>query len=220
MKLKENDSLQFQLSYLINKSGYIVADSTAINSGIASFDNYIKLMVKSLPKFTPAVSLITKEHSEYKINILCEFVVKNNKLMIFEKNKIDNFEDPITPIFEACAKDTAVKKNCLSNTYKTIAQKIDISKLSFREALNEIKIMVVFSIDEHGKATDIKILRSSIESKELENKIIEAFLNLPKFYIPTDDPNFHKKKISLPITFQINNTGYSGRPYRNSNGYH
>lgn len=219
MKLKENDSIQFKLSYLIDKFGYVVRDSTKIDTGIPSFDNYIKLMIGSLPKFTPALDLITKEYRKYKISLVSEFVVKNKQLTLLESNKTPDFkEPPIFPVFESCAKDIADKTHCRINTYQTIAKHLDLSKLNLPSSITEIRFMVVFSIDEMGKVKDLKILRSP-EIKGFKETVTKAFYSLPEFHVPENSSDFLKQKFTLPMTVQINGGEYK-RPYRNGYGIH
>nr|WP_294939183.1 hypothetical protein [uncultured Flavobacterium sp.] len=201
MKLKENDSIQFELSYLIDKFGFIVTDSIVINSGVASFDNYIKLLVRSLPKFTPASNFLTNQYCEYKIDILSEFVVKNNRLTIFDSNKLPEVKDLAMPVFESCAKTTADKTECRNCTYQIIGNHLDLSKLDIPSSLNEIKIMINFSIDEKGKVKNVEIPKSP-DIKGFKETVLKAFYSLPEFRVPENRPDFLEQKFTLPLTIR------------------
>ena len=105
-------------------------------------------------------------------------------------------------------------------TYKALASNFDLSGIPIPEYLKEIRLLINFTIDENGKATNIVILRSPISPEAMKNKIIQAFQRLPKFYIPKNDSNFLTKKFTLPITIEISNEGFNRRPYRNGYGFH
>ena len=103
MKLKENDSIEFKIKYTIDKFGLLIPDSTKINTGIISFDNYMKMVVNTIPRFTPAKNE-NKENISYSIEFDGRFFISQSKMVPYEY-VVDEFffyNIDMVPIFPGC----------------------------------------------------------------------------------------------------------------------
>ncbi|WP_430400070.1 energy transducer TonB [Flavobacterium sp.] len=216
MKLKENDSIEFEVSYVIDKYGLIEKDSTLINTPVVSFNNYMKLIINTLPRFTPAVEEngIT---TSYKIEFTGRFNIKNNKLNPFqyEVEKSDDDGDipdelpyaviEVVPIFPGCE---GLPNNKLADCFNQKMMNHINLNLSYSVGapvgITEIRVETQFLIDKNGDVTDIKTrARIAKGGKQFENEAYRIISLLPKF-----TPGYQKGKTisvrySQPMTFKF-----------------
>ncbi|WP_131494753.1 hypothetical protein [Flavobacterium enshiense] len=200
--LKENDSISFNVAYLISSDGTTPMDSIQIDTGVKTLDNYMKLMINSLPKFVPALNPETNKAMDYKINMEAKFTVNERKLkaIFAEKKEVTN----IPPILEGCQNEKFDHNKISCSTtkiYKHIYNKLSGHKPSLPEGVHMVQIMVNFSVNESGKTENIKILRRGLVDEKFEQKIIEAFESLPNF-APIESLVTNVKRVyTLPMTF-------------------
>ncbi|WP_430400069.1 energy transducer TonB [Flavobacterium sp.] len=202
MKLKENDSIEFQISYIIDAYGYIENDSTIINTPITSFNNYMKLIIAMLPRFTPAINH-NNETTPYKIEFIGKFNVKNKRLNHFQYEVNEYFlaDIDIVPIFPGCegAKDAIDCFNQKMNEHINInfnypqeAQKKNIQG----------RVSIQFIVDEFGNVNDIKT-RGPKGGELLEKEAYRIMSLLPKFTPGYQKGKAVKVKYGIPITFKL-----------------
>ncbi|UOK42765.1 MULTISPECIES: hypothetical protein [Flavobacterium] len=215
--LKENDSISFNVVYLISSYGTTPMDSVQIDTGVKTLDNYMKLMINSLPKFVPALNPETNEAMDYKINMEAKFTVKERKLkaIFAEKREVTNTH----PILEGCQNEKFDHNKISCSTtkiYKHIYNKLSKHKPSLPEGVHMIQILVNFSVNEYGKTENVKILRRGLVDEKFEEKIIKAFESLPIF-APIESLDTNEKRVyTLPMTFKAKrNNSYLKPPVYN-----
>jgi len=203
MKLKENDSIEFQVSYVIDRFGFVEKDSTIISTPIDNFNNYMKLIINMLPRFTPAIGEDYKP-IPYKVAFLGKFHVKNNKLNHFqyEVDKYFLIDLEEIPIFPGCENT----KNALDCFNQKMSEHI---KLYFRyprqAAKNNIqgRVSIQFVINEFGKVEKIET-RGPNNGKLLEDEAYRIISLLPKFKPGIRNGKNVSVKYGLPINFILN----------------
>jgi TonB family protein len=203
MKLKENDSIEFKIKYIIDNFGLLISDSTKINTGIIAFDNYMKMVVNTIPRFTPAKNE-NKENVPYSIEFDGRFTISQNKMVPFEFVVKEYFFDTLDtiPVFPGCENYTD-KIFCFA---QNISEHIKKNQRYPEEALEkgiQGSFVVTFLIDEKGNITDIQI--SKTEGKEiLEKEVYRVISLLPTMAFPgymNGKPV--RVKYSQPINFKL-----------------
>lgn len=205
MNLKENDSIEFPVEYWVSKEGNIIKDSTKIDTPIKSFNNYMSLVINSLPKFIPAQNE-NLENIDYKISFISRFNVKDNKLNHYQyeiEKDVDfykNLDLQILPTFKGCEnfKDKLYCFNEQMNLH--IKKHFKYPKEAADKGIQG-KVSIQFTIDEFGNITEIKTRGPEILIDEAY-RIVKL---LPKF-----EPGYKngipvRVKYGLPITFRLNN---------------
>ena len=203
MKLKENDSIEFKIKYTIDKFGLLIHDSTKINTGIISFDNYMKMVVNTIPRFTPAKNE-KKENISYTIEFDGRFFISQSKMVPYEY-VVDEFffyNIDMVPIFPGCENE----KDKMICFQEKIAEHIKNNLRMPEKALIQNiqgRVNIYFVIDEKGKITNIKTSKSP--GKEvLENEAYRVASLIPSMAFPGHkNGNPVKVKYSVPITFKI-----------------
>ncbi|WP_320815394.1 energy transducer TonB [Flavobacterium sp.] len=202
MKLKENDSIEFQISYIIDAYGYIENDSTIINTPITSFNNYMKLIINMLPRFTPAIN-DNNETIPYKIEFTGKFNVKSKKLNHFQYEVNEYFlaDIDIVPIFPGCegAKDAI---DCFN---QKMMEHININFNYPQEAQKKNiqgRVSIQFIVDEFGNVNDIKT-RGPMGGELLEKEAHRIMSLLPKFTPGYQKGKAVKVKYGIPINFRL-----------------
>ena len=203
MRLKENDSIEFKIKYTIDKSGFLISDSTKINTGIIAFDNYMKMVVNTIPRFTPAKNE-NKEAIPYSIEFDGRFTISQKKLVPFEFVVKEYFFDTLEtlPVFPGC--ENAEK--LLDCFQQKMAEHIRNNQLYPEEAIDsgiQGKIQTTFVIDEKGNITEIEIFKT--KGKEiLEKEAYRVISLLPTMAFPgymNGKPV--RVKYLQPITFKL-----------------
>lgn len=204
MKLKENDSIEFKIKYTIDKFGLLIPDSTKINTGIISFDNYMKMVVNTIPRFTPAKNE-NKENISYSIEFDGRFHISQNKMIPYEFVVNEIFFDNLDtlPVFPGC-ENFKYSTNCFQ---QKISEHVVKNQIYPKEALDlgiQGRIIVYFIIDENGEITDIKTSKKK-GNKILEKEAIRIISLLPKMTSPGyANGKPVKVKYMQPITFIFN----------------
>ncbi|MCW1147220.1 energy transducer TonB [Flavobacterium lacisediminis] len=203
MKLKENDSIEFKIKYTVDKFGLLNPDSTKINTGIIAFDNYMKMVVNTIPRFTPAKNE-NEENVPYSIEFDGRFTISQNKMIPFEFVVKEYFFDTLEtlPVFPGCEN----AKNLLDCFREKMADHIRNNQQYPEEALDhgiQGRIQTLFVIDEKGNITEIEILKT--KGKEiLEKEAYRVISLLPSMAFPgylNGKPV--RVKYSQPINFKL-----------------
>ena len=202
MKLKENDSIEFQVSYIIDKYGLIEKDSTLINTPITSFNNYMKLIIAMLPRFTPATGKNGVTES-FEVEFVGRFNVKNNKLNHFQYEVNEYFISGIDkiPIFPGCENSNMP----IDRFNQKISEHISDNFKYPREAQEKMiqgRIQVQFTIDEFGNVTDIKT-GGPKGAQLLKDEAYRIISLLPKFIPGSLKGKNVKVRYAQPITFGL-----------------
>lgn len=79
--LKPGDSIEFSYQYVINVNGYPIPSKTKVNTQFDFFNNKIKRIINTLPKFSPAIAIKTQQPYPYHISFNSEFYVDKNHLL-------------------------------------------------------------------------------------------------------------------------------------------
>lgn len=204
MNLKENDSIEFPVEYWVSKEGNVIKDSTKIDTPIQSFNNYISLVINTLPKFIPAQN-VNLENIDYKISFVSRFRVKNSKLLHYQYDieELDfhkNSDLLFIPIFKGC-ENFNDKMNCFNEQMNIYIKKnLNYPKSAAKKNIQG-KVSVQFIIDEKGDVIEIK----TIGPEFLVDEAYRIIKLLPKF-----EPGYKngipvRVKYGLPLTFRLNN---------------
>jgi protein TonB len=207
MKLKENDSLEFQISYVIDKFGFIEKDSTRINTTLESFNNYMKLIIEQLPRFTPAKNN-NYESISYTIEFIGRFNVKDNKLNHYQYEVEELFFADVDriPTFKDCEYET--KKESLDCFHEKMSQHIrqhfNYPNKALRKHIQGI-VNVQFTINIDGTVSDIITKGRDMEngSEILEKEAYRIISLLPKFTPGHLNGIPSSAKYAVPITFKL-----------------
>ncbi|MEW5674884.1 hypothetical protein ABGT15_01050 [Flavobacterium enshiense] len=217
--LKENDSIAFNIRFCVLPDGSTPIDSVAINTGIKTFDNYMKLMVNSLPKFSPAVDIETEKAIHYVISLEAGFVIqkKTLKSLYTEELRPKETSQPkfqyVIPPLEPCnnQKSKAAETNC---TYRKINDLVVSRLVNFiPKDVSFLNVMVQFKINELGKIHNVNILRPDNYPTQFNKKLTQLLMDLPKFSI--DNSKHQDIVYTLPIRITI-----SGNNNDPSNGFY
>lgn len=217
--LKEHDSIGFAIKYWVLANGTTPLDSVSVDTGVKSLDNYMKLMINSLPKFIPAQDPETEKNSDYQISMEAKFTVADKKLKAIYKEQ--SWGTDFFPILLSCQdkKSDATKKNC---TYKALHERI-FSNLDeyFPQDITSLRMFIRITINQEGTVEDVKILRSAITSKDFQDRVIANVKNLPKFHVPKGPEYSKTMTCILPVSIQLGgNESYSRENrdhYQNNN---
>ena len=203
MKLKENDSIEFKIKYTIDTFGLLIPDSTKINTGIIAFDNYMKMVVNTIPRFTPAKNE-NKENVPYSIEFDGRFIISQKKMVPFEFVVKEYFFDTIDilPVFPGCEN----YKNKLYCFQQKIAEHIKnnlrMPEKAFKENIQG-QVHILFVIDEKGNITDIETSKSP-GKKVLEDEAYRVASLIPSMAFPGyKNGKPIRVRYSQPITFRI-----------------
>jgi TonB family protein len=207
MKLKENDSIEFKMSYIIDKFGFIEKDSIKIHTPLVSFNNYMELIIEQLPRFTPAKNN-NYESIPYKIEFTGRFLVKDNKLnhYQYEVERLFFVNIDKIPNFKGCESET--EKESLDCFHKKMAQHINRHFNYPNKALrNRIQgiVSVQFTINIDGTVSNIITKGRDIENgaELLEKEAYRIISLLPKFTPAYSNGIPTRVKYGLPITFKL-----------------
>ncbi|WP_053969792.1 hypothetical protein [Mangrovimonas sp. ST2L15] len=96
---KVNDSIEFDLSYLIDSNGTVKENDITVYTNIDFFNEKIKSTLKSLPTFTPAISSYNQKTYDFKVEFRPEFTIDSNYkfVPIYRKLTKHHAEFPIDP---------------------------------------------------------------------------------------------------------------------------
>ena len=204
MQLKEKDSIEFPIEYWVSKDGNIIEDSTKINTPIVSFNNYISLIINSLPKFIPAQNE-NLENIDFKISFIGRFNVQNNRLIHFEYEVEEveffkNLDLQVPPTFKGC-ENYKDKLDCFNEQMNLHIKKHFTYPETAAENGIQGRVSVQFIINELGNVIDIKTRGPEI----LVDEAYRIVKLLPKF-----KPGFKigipvRVKYGFPMTFRLNN---------------
>jgi len=203
MKLKENDSIEFKIKYTIDNFGLLIPDSTKINTGIIAFDNYMKMIVNTIPRFTPAKNE-NKENVPYSIEFDGRFTISQKKMVPFEFIVKEYFFDTLEtlPVFPGCENSDDLM-DCF---VEKMMQHVRNNQQYPEEALErriQGRIQTTFVIDEKGNI--IEIQTSKTKGKEiLEKEAYRVISLVPTMAFPgyiNGKPV--RVKYSQPINFKL-----------------
>lgn len=205
MNLKENDSIEFPIEYWVSKEGKIIKDSIKIDTPIISFNNYITLIINSLPKFIPAQD-DNLENIDYKISFIGRFNVKDNQLKHFQYEIESDIESElkkpldvqVIPTFKSCENFTD-KVYCFNEQMNLHIKKHIIYPEKAKKKGIQGRVIVQFIIDEYGNVTEIK----SKGLKILADEAYRIISLLPKFEPGYKNETPVRVKYGLPITFRL-----------------
>ncbi|NIK93540.1 hypothetical protein GZ212_15375 [Mangrovimonas sp. CR14] len=94
-----NDSIEFDLSYVINLKGEVNEKDIKVNTQFELFNLKIKSALKKLPLFTPAIAIYNNKGYDFKVEFRPEFRVDSSYQFIPVYRKLIEYEAhyPIKP---------------------------------------------------------------------------------------------------------------------------
>ena len=203
MKLKENDSIEFKVKYTIDKFGLLITDSTKINTGIISFDNYMKMVINTIPRFTPAKNE-NKENIPYSIEFDGRFHISQNKMIPYEFVVKEYFFEniDIIPVFPGC-ENYKDKIFCFQQKIaEHVKNNLRMPEKAFKENIQG-QVHIFFIIDEKGNITDIETSKSP-GKKVLEDEAYRVASLIPSMVFPGyKNGKPIRVRYSQSITFRI-----------------
>jgi len=207
IKLDKKKELIISTILNFNKEGKLVKKNSVLYSSFINADAEFEELLKSIPTASPSLNNKGKPKIQYFRNTFYYKYV-NNSFETWNNTKADEkdfFMPEKVPVYKGCKPNWSNKKlkDCMSFKITQNIQSAfnsDVAKKAGILPGSQVKIYVVFKIDETGKVIDIQA-RSS--KKELEKEAIRVIKRLGKI-----EPGIKGYKTvvvpyAIPIVFKV-----------------
>jgi hypothetical protein len=162
--LKPGDYIEFNYEIIIDKSGQVITNKTLVNTTNNYFNSKVIRYLNTLPKFTPAVTKITKEPYPFVFNNDAEFFINDEykliplyRIKILEPYKIETDNEDILSLYDSI------------NTQNDYPKPLDVK--------------AYFSTSETKQITKIKVHSNNIAINNLiTDSITQLEVNKPKLF--------------------------------------
>ena len=161
--LKPGDYIEFNYEIIIDKSGQVITNKTLVNTTNNYFNSKVIRYLNTLPKFTPAVTKITKEPYPFVFNNDAEFFINDEykliplyRIKILETYKIETDNEAIISLYDSINKENNYRKPLNIKAYFSTNGTKQITKIKVHSNNSDLKNLINHSI-EHLKANKPKL---------------------------------------------------------------
>ncbi len=178
-----NDSIEFDLSYIINSKGIVNEKDIMVYTNVDFFNTKIISVLKSLPKFTPAIAVYNNNPYDFQIDFKPEFRVNSEFKFI-----------PIRRIYSSSAEYSISPKE---KSYLILAKKYHGN--NFNSGI--VDVILYFSTTETNELTNIRAY--SIDPV-FSDRVVKEFktgdLKFKNKFLLTKDSNYR-----VPVSLRLFN---------------